>query len=171
MTDSESLVRIDNRLQKMDREQTSIAASARHLTDHLADLHEDVRHISGSLNGPDGVIAQLGRTQEQVKGLWKAHEECGARKKHEANSTAASGRPAVHNAPEILACYDAKRERAKAEIAREKTKQERLRFWATAIGIALSSGGAGYGVSRAIEALTSSTPPAHAAPALASPAP
>ena len=171
MTDSESLARIDNRLQKMEREQTGIAASSRHLTDHLADLHEDVRHISNSLNGPEGVIAQLGRAQEQVKGLWKAHEECGARKKHEANSTAATGRPPVNNAPEILACYDMKRARAKAEVEKERTKQHRLRLLATAIGISLGSGGAGYGMSRLLETLASPTPPAHAAPAPASPAP
>ena len=126
----------------------SLQLSHTHLTDHLSELHQDVRQINGTLNGPDGILVRLDRAQGGVNALAEKYEKCTARRKHEANSTAADGIAALTKAGarSLLSADSVPPNRV--QVAREKTKQERLRLGkriATVAGLVLlgATGGAG----------------------------
>jgi hypothetical protein len=137
-------------LNSIEREQTGMAASLRHVTNNVLELKQKVQNVDDTLNGPKGLVATTGV-------LTWVQEHCTARLRADAEATSPGGLPAIKNAKELLDSIPPNRiqlERERTEQQREKTRRANIRLVMLLVGVALGGGGATFGVTRLVDALS-----------------
>ena len=139
-------------LNSIEREQTGMAASLRHVTNNVLELKQKVQSVDDTLNGPKGLVATVGVI------TW-VQEHCTARLRADAEATSPGGLPTIKNAKAILSEDSVppnrvQLERERTEQQREKTRRANIRLVMLLVGVALGGGGTAFGVTRLVDALS-----------------
>jgi hypothetical protein len=148
---SEEFGQVRQQLNSIEREQTGMTASLRHVTNNVLDLKQKVQSIDDTLNGPKGLVATTGV-------LTWVQEHCTARLRADAEATSPGRLPAIKNAKDILADSippnRVQLERERTEQQREKTRRANIRLVMLLVGVALGGGGTAIGVTQLVDALS-----------------
>jgi len=147
---SEEFGQVRQQLNSIEREQTGMAASMRHVTNNVLELKKKVQGIDDTLNGPKGLVATTGVLS------W-VQEHCTARLRADAEATSPGVLPAIKNAKDLLDSIPPNRvqlERERTEQQREKTRRANIRLVMLLVGVALGGSGATLGVTQLVDALS-----------------